>query len=63
MEEQKETGRPDGTREWLLQLERRVSELERAQRDVLTRRRRGFLYLALAGVVYLVFMYWMTNLV
>ena len=43
---------PDGTREWLLQLERRVAELERARTDGARSRRRTFWLLAVVVVLY-----------
>ena len=53
----------DGVREWLLQLERRVTELERAGVLAERRRRRGFWVMAAAVVVYLLLIYAMTDFV
>ncbi|MEQ1891098.1 MAG: hypothetical protein ABL998_01035 [Planctomycetota bacterium] len=43
---------PDGTREWLQQLERRVVELERIHAAAERRRRRSFWFMAVAVIVY-----------
>jgi len=43
----------DPTREWLLALERRVSELERAQVAGERRRRRSFWLMAVAVILYM----------
>ena len=53
----------ESLRTWVLQLEQRVAQLERAERQAVVRRRRSFVYLGISGAVYLVFLYWMTNLV
>jgi len=53
----------ESLRAWVLQLEQRVAELERSERKAAVRRRRSFVYLGISGAVYLVFLYWMTNLV
>ena len=60
MEEKREDGaaKPDATREWLLQLERRVSELENAAARAEKARRRSLLYFLLAGVLYVAVIYW-----
>ena len=63
MEERSQAAGPDGVREWLLQLERRVSELERAGAQAERRRRRGFWAMAVVVVVYVVLFSVMTDLV
>jgi hypothetical protein len=60
-EKQESPGKPDGTREWLLQLERRVSELERAAAKAERARRRSLVYFILAGVLYVVVVTWGMN--
>jgi len=59
--EENPQGRPDATREWLLQLERRVDELERLAAKQARNRRRSFLFMALAGVLYILVLYWEMN--
>jgi len=59
--EENPQGRPDATREWLLQLERRVDELERLAEKQARNRRRSFLFMALAGVLYILVLYWEMN--
>ena len=63
MDENREggAGKPDGTREWLLQLERRVTELERAAEKAQRTRRRSVLFMLLAGVLYVLVVYWEMN--
>ena len=53
----------EGVREWLLQLERRVSELERAGALAERRRRRGFWVMAVVVVVYVLLFSVMTDFV
>ena len=55
-------GDPDGVREWLLQLERRVSELEHERALTLRRRRRMFWYIALMAIAYLLMTTYILNL-
>ncbi len=43
-----------GLREWVVQLERRVAELEQVERVAQRRRRRSLWMFALVGVLYLV---------
>lgn len=43
---------PEGVREWLLALERRVAELERIHAAAERRRRRSFWLMAVAVVLY-----------
>ena len=65
MEQEKEhaAGKPDSTREWLLQLERRVTELEHEAAKAHRTRRRSVFFLLLAGVLYVLFFLWeMKNL-
>ena len=52
---------PDGTREWLLQLERRVSDLERERALAEKRRRRSFWYIATVVVLYALLFYKLTS--
>ena len=52
---------PDGTREWLLQLERRVAELERIHAAAERRRRRSFWFMAVAVVLYVLLFYKLTS--
>jgi len=54
-------GKPDSTREWLLQLERRVTELERAAERAERKRRRSVLLMLVAGVLYVLVVYWEMN--
>ena len=58
---EREPSKPDATREWLLQLEQRVGALEREAARRERRRRRSTLYLLLAGVVYVAFLFWEMN--
>ena len=60
MEQEREqaAGNPDGTREWLLQLERRVTELQREAAKKERTRRRSLLFMLLAGVLYVLVVYW-----
>jgi len=60
VEETREGGpaKPDAIREWLLQLERRVDELEREAAKRERARRRSLLYFLLAGVLYVLVVYW-----
>lgn len=51
----------DPTREWLLALERRVSELERARLDEERRRRRSFWLMAAAVVLYVLLFLQLTS--
>jgi len=53
---------PAGVREWLLQLERRVSELEHERVLARRRRLRGFVYLLVVLVAYAVYLYRVTDL-
>jgi len=53
----------DGVREWLLQLERRVSELEHAATQAERRRRRGFWIMAAVVIVYVLLVSAVTDLV
>lgn len=56
-------GKPDSTREWLLQLERRVTELENAAAKKERARRRSRMFLLLGAVLYILVLYWeMTKL-
>jgi hypothetical protein len=43
---------PDGTREWLLSLERRVSELESIHAAAERRRRRSLVFITIGVVLY-----------
>lgn len=54
-------GTPDSTREWLLQLERRVTEIERENARARRRRRRSFWYFAVVVILYLLVMYYVSN--
>ena len=60
-ENQLAAGKPDSTREWLLQLERRVTELERAAAKKERARRRSLLLMLLAGALYVLVIYWEMN--
>jgi cell division septal protein FtsQ len=60
-EREQAAGKPDGTREWLLQLERRVTELERAAAQKERTRRRSLFFMLLAGVLYVLVVYWQMN--
>lgn len=51
----------DPTREWLLALERRVSELERARLAEERRRRRSFWLMAVAVVLYVLLFLQLTS--
>ncbi len=51
----------DPTREWLLALERLVSELERAQELAERRRRRSFWLMAVAVVLYVLLFLQLTS--
>ena len=57
-EHQLAAGKPDSTRDWLLQLERRVTELERTAAKKERARRRSVLFMLLAGVLYVLVVYW-----
>jgi len=57
-ENQLAAGKPDSTRDWLLQLERRVTELERTAAKKERARRRSVLFMLLAGVLYVLVVYW-----
>lgn len=63
MEQEREqaAGKPDGTREWLLQLERRVTELEREAAKKERGRRRSLVLMLVAGVLYVLVVYWQMN--
>jgi len=60
VEETREGGpaKPDGTLEWLQQLERRVLELERIAAKQERLRRRSFVLMLVAGVLYVLVVYW-----
>ena len=58
MEEKREGGAPDGTREWLLQLERRVTDLERAAARKERSRRRSLVLMLVAGGLYVLVVWW-----
>jgi hypothetical protein len=60
-EKEHAAGQPDSTREWLLQLERRVTELEHVAAKKERARRRSLLFMLLAGVLYVVVVYWEMN--
>ena len=60
--EDKRGGDPEGVREWLVQLERRVSELERERTLTLRRRRRMFWYIAVMVILYLLMTTYVLNL-
>ena len=65
MEEKRESagGAPDGTREWLLQLERRVTELESAADRKERARRRSRMFVLVGVALYFLVLYWeMTKL-
>jgi hypothetical protein len=49
---------PDSTREWLLQLERRVTELERAAQRELRLERRSRLVVLVGIALYVLLLYW-----
>jgi hypothetical protein len=63
VEEQPQTAGPDGVREWLLQLERRVTELERAGARAERRRRHGFWVMVVVVVAYVLLLSTVTDLV
>ena len=52
---------PDGTRERLAQLERRVEELERAAARARRAQRRSRLVMLLGGGLYVLLIYWYLN--
>jgi hypothetical protein len=49
-------------RAWLVQLEQRVTEIEREAERVRRARRRSWIFMALAGALYLVLLFWETSL-
>jgi hypothetical protein len=54
---------PDGTREWLLQLERRVTELEQAAERTQRARKRARMFILAGVALYVLLLYWeMTQL-
>lgn len=64
LEKQLAAGSPDSTREWLLQLERRVDELEQSAERARLARRRSRLFLLVGVALYVLFLSWeLTKLV
>ena len=62
LERQKGDETLDGMREWLMQLERRVTEIESENARARLRRRRAFWYFSIMVIAYLLLVYMTSNI-